>query len=72
MNVKDRITNRYISNNLLGMSMRSHTKVKSYNLSHDASEQIGNKRSSFVSILDYFRDYFNKILRRLMDFIYLN
>jgi hypothetical protein len=41
MNVKDRITNRYITNNLLGMSMRSYTKVKSHNLSHDALKQIG-------------------------------
>jgi hypothetical protein len=39
MNVKDRITNRYITNNL---SMRSHTSVKSHNLSHDTLEQIGN------------------------------
>ena len=38
MNVKDRKTNRYITNNLLGMSMRSHAKVMSHNLSHDSLE----------------------------------
>ncbi len=41
MNVKDRVTNRYISNNLLGMAMRSSTPNSSHNLSHDALEQIG-------------------------------
>jgi hypothetical protein len=42
MNVKDRVTNMYISNNILGMSMRGNKENKSHNLSPDALEQIGN------------------------------
>jgi hypothetical protein len=42
MNVKDRVTNTYISNNILGMSMRGHKEKLSHNLSPDALEQIGN------------------------------
>lgn len=42
MNVKDRVTNMYISNNILGMPMRGHKEKKSHNLSTDALEQIRN------------------------------
>jgi hypothetical protein len=41
MNVKDRVTNRYITNNLLGISMRNFAPNSTHNLSHDALEQIG-------------------------------
>jgi hypothetical protein len=42
MNLKDRKANRYISNNLLGISLRSHKEDKRHNLTTDGMEQIQN------------------------------
>jgi hypothetical protein len=42
MNLKDRRTNKYISNNLLGISMKIDSSDKDHNLSYDALAQIRN------------------------------
>ncbi len=42
MNLKDRKTNKYISNNLLGLSMKNFSPNRGHNLSYDSSEQIRN------------------------------
>ncbi len=69
MNVKDRITNKYIINNLLGMSMRSHTKVKSHNLSHDALEQISNVYNMVKNEDEKYSGIRNDHLAQVLDMI---
>jgi hypothetical protein len=69
MNSKDRKTNKYISNNLLGLSMKSCPSKNAQNLSYDSSEQI---RNLYLIVLQGDKEHLgikNQQLAQVLDMI---
>ncbi len=69
MNLKDRKANKYISKNLLGISIKNHSSDKNHNLSYDALEQI---RNLYLMVLQGDKEHLgikNQQLAQVLDMI---